>query len=247
MVEGAVAKDVYTHALDYVRRKHPDLEKHFPKNIGFAMGLEFRDSSYVLNAKNTRQLRANMVFNLALGLEGMDEGKGRKYSLLLADTVKVASGRAVLLTDGCKMPKETLFFINQDEKPAAKPAKAVSKSAANGSPIKNKTAGTKVLRTKTRSAAQDDVQRNTTSRIADHQRELFELRQRDGVAKYSEEGDGTGKGEGKQWKRFQSYKGEGGLPNEVESLRVRYYYMNIWQESLTDPEFRSSLTARHLL
>jgi nucleosome binding factor SPN SPT16 subunit len=212
---------VYAHALNYVREKHPDLEKNFPKNIGFAMGLEFRDSSYVLNAKNTRQLKANMVFNLALGLEGMDEGKGRKYSLLLSDTVKVASGRAVLLTDGNKAPKETLFFINQDEKPAAKPAKAPTKPAANGSPMKNKTAGGKVLRTKTRSAAQEEVSQTTQHRIADHQRQLFETRQRDGVAKYSEEGDGTGKNEGKSWKRFQSYKGEGGLPSEVEQLRVR--------------------------
>jgi nucleosome binding factor SPN SPT16 subunit len=132
---------------------------------------------------------------------------------LLADTIKVAAGKAILLTEGVKAPKEALFFLTQDEKPA--PVKPI----ANGSPAKNKMAGGKMLRTKTRSA-QQDVSQTTMSRIAEHQQELFENRQRDGVAKYSEEGDGNGKNEGKQWKRFQSYKGEGGLPAEAESLRV---------------------------
>jgi nucleosome binding factor SPN SPT16 subunit len=139
---------------------------------------------------------------------------------LLADTIKVAAGKAILLTEGVKAPKEALFFLTQDEKPAPKPKKeAPVKPIANGSPAKNKMAGGKMLRTKTRSA-QQDVSQTTMSRIAEHQQELFENRQRDGVAKYSEEGDGNGKNEGKQWKRFQSYKGEGGLPAEAESLRV---------------------------
>jgi nucleosome binding factor SPN SPT16 subunit len=77
IVDGTAAKDVYAYALNYIREKHPNLEKNFPKNIGFAMGLEFRDSSYVLNAKNTRRLKSNMVFNLALGLEKLDEGNGK--------------------------------------------------------------------------------------------------------------------------------------------------------------------------
>jgi nucleosome binding factor SPN SPT16 subunit len=42
------------------------------------MGLEFRDSTYTLNAKNTRVLRSGMVFNLALGFQDMDESNGRK-------------------------------------------------------------------------------------------------------------------------------------------------------------------------
>jgi nucleosome binding factor SPN SPT16 subunit len=78
MVDGAMAKDVYQHAQEFIHKKHPELEKNFPKNVGFAMGLEFRDSAYVLNAKNTRTLKSNMVFNLALGLEGLDEGNGKK-------------------------------------------------------------------------------------------------------------------------------------------------------------------------
>lgn len=41
------------------------------------MGMEFRDLSYVLSAKNGRKLRSGMVFNLVLGFTGLEEG-GKK-------------------------------------------------------------------------------------------------------------------------------------------------------------------------
>lgn len=39
MKDGAVARDVYNHALSYIREKKPELEKHFVKNIGFGVSL----------------------------------------------------------------------------------------------------------------------------------------------------------------------------------------------------------------
>lgn len=82
-----------------------------------------------------------------------------------------------------------------------------------------------MLRNKTRSAAQEEGLQTTTARISDHQRELHDNLQSTGLQKYSEEGDGTGKNEGKQWKRFQSYKGEAALPREVEGLRVCFLFV----------------------
>ena len=95
MKDGVPARDVYNHALSYIKEKKPDLEKHFVKSIGFGvrnfqssknifqthffqMGLEFRDSSYLLNAKNTRILKSSMVFNLALGFQNLIDGEGQK-------------------------------------------------------------------------------------------------------------------------------------------------------------------------
>jgi nucleosome binding factor SPN SPT16 subunit len=37
MKDGAVARDLYQHALSYVKKHKPDLEKHFVKNIGFGV------------------------------------------------------------------------------------------------------------------------------------------------------------------------------------------------------------------
>jgi len=113
-----------------------------------------------------------------------------------------------------------MFFLNPGEpKPAKKPP-VKPLGNINGSPPKHKTVAGKVLRTKTRSAAQDDVIQTTAAKIAEHQKELHSALHSEGLAKHSEEGGaGTGK-EGKGWKRFQSYKGEAALPPQAEQLRV---------------------------
>ena len=115
-----------------------------------------------------------------------------------------------------------MFFLNQeiDEKEKSERKPPTAKAAANGSPLKNKTAGGKVLRSKTRSAAQEELIQTTAHKIADHQHDLHGRLQTEGIEKYSESGVGAAGKEGKTWKRFQSYKGEAGLPREVEHLRV---------------------------
>ena len=42
------------------------LEK-LPKNVGFGLGLEFRESSCLLNAKNSTLVKEGMVFNVSVG------------------------------------------------------------------------------------------------------------------------------------------------------------------------------------
>lgn len=118
-----------------------------------------------------------------------------------------------------------MFFLNQDgDEEVSKPAKKLptAKPGKNGnaSPAKNKTAGGKVLRTKTRSAAQEEVLQSTVNKIAEHQRELHQKLQSEGLARFSEGGGGLAGKEGKTWKRFTSYKGEAALPREVENMRV---------------------------
>ncbi|CDO70740.1 hypothetical protein BN946_scf184798.g55, partial [Trametes cinnabarina] len=226
MKEGAVSKELYQFALSYVKEKKPELESHFVKNIGHGMGMEFRDASYLISPKNSRKLHTNMTFNLVLGFTGLEEG-GKKYALQLVDTVVVGADKATCLTTGVKALKDTMFFLNQDEdegQSSKAPAKKLpaAKNGANGnaSPVKNKTAGGKVLRNKTRSAAQAELVHSMAAKIAEHQRELHSRLHQEGLARFSEGGGGIGGKEGKGWKRFQSYKGEAGLPREVENLRI---------------------------
>lgn len=35
--DGVTARDVYQHAISYIREKKPELEKNFVKNIGFGV------------------------------------------------------------------------------------------------------------------------------------------------------------------------------------------------------------------
>ncbi|KAG6849338.1 hypothetical protein H0H93_009304 [Arthromyces matolae] len=218
--EGVSARDIYQHALSFVKTKDSELEKHFVKNLGFGMGIEFRDSAYVLSAKNGRSLQKDMIFNLGLGFSDLVDNTGKKYSLHIVDTIRVDLDKSTLLTEGMRSTKDTLFFLtpeSEDDRPQER--KPSTKSRANGSPQK-KTAGTKVLRNQTRRAVQDEVHTSAVARLADHQRELHEKIQSDGIKRYVEGGGGSGGKEGKGWKKFQSYKGEGALPAEVEKLRI---------------------------
>ncbi|KAH9951270.1 FACT complex subunit SPT16 [Amylocystis lapponica] len=225
--DGVIARDMYQRALAFVKDKKPELERHFVKNIGHGMGLEYRESSSMLSAKNGRTLRRGMVFNLSLGFQDLEEG-GKKYALLLADTVQITDDKAICLTAGSKSVKDTLFFADSEPKADARQSGAPTKKAptakngtnGNPSPVKNKTAGGKVLRNKTRSAAQEELLQSTTAKITEHQRDLHSRLLTEGLAKYSEGEGGTGGKEGKGWKRFQSYKGEAALPKETESLRI---------------------------
>ena len=42
--DGAVAKELYQHALSFVKEKKPELEKHFVKIIGFAVSTQMSRS-----------------------------------------------------------------------------------------------------------------------------------------------------------------------------------------------------------
>ncbi|KAJ3572801.1 hypothetical protein NP233_g2845 [Leucocoprinus birnbaumii] len=217
--DGVVARDAYQHALSFIRQKNPNLEKNFVKNLGFGTGMEFRDSTYLLSPKNGRVLKKDMTVILGLGFTDLDDGS-QKYALQLSDTILVGQDKSTLLTEGTKSPKDTLFFLNdEDEVEEKKERKPPVAPRVNGSPSK-KTAGTKVLRTQSRRAAQDEVHQTATTKLIEHQKELRDRLQEEGLRRFSEEGAGTGAREGKAWKKFQSYKGEAALPPEVDRLRI---------------------------
>jgi nucleosome binding factor SPN SPT16 subunit len=222
------------------------------------MGMEFRDSTYLLSPKNSRQLKANMLFCLSLGFQDLEDQEHKRYVVLplalriyqffdryalqINDSVKIGQDKGICITEGVKSAKDTLFYLTRDDSEEEQVRqKPPTKTNGNASPVKNKTAGGKVLRNKTRGATQDEAQ-STSAKIAEHQRELHDQLQDQGLARYSEEGDGANGKEGKSWKRFQSYKGEAGLPKEVEILRVRRHFL-AYVTTLTSNRF--SWTAKH--
>ena len=48
-----------------------DLLKCLPKNLGFSIGLDFRDGALLLSSKNNTKFRAGMTFNLSIGFSGI--------------------------------------------------------------------------------------------------------------------------------------------------------------------------------
>ena len=143
----------------------------------------------------------------------------------LVDTVKIGLEKALCFTDVVKSTSDVMLYFT-DEDAEKKAPKKPAKANGGPSPSKHKTAGGKVLRNKTRSAAQAEIVQSAAQKIAEHQKELHEKIQAEGLEKWTESGTKAGGNEGKTFKKFQSYKGEAALPKEAESLRVRVFHMH---------------------
>lgn len=73
MRPGNQLKAVHKAAVAYLQKNgHEDLIAKLPKTLGFCQGLDFRDSSLTLSAKNGVTFKQGMVFCLAVGFSGLE-------------------------------------------------------------------------------------------------------------------------------------------------------------------------------
>lgn len=73
MQPGNQLKAVYKAAVELLKENgHEDLISKLPKNLGFAQGLDFRDSTLTLTAKNNVTFKPGMVFCLAVGFQDLE-------------------------------------------------------------------------------------------------------------------------------------------------------------------------------
>lgn len=101
MTRGRELKDVYEGARNFLKNKDSSLLSYLPKTFGFAIGIEFRDNTLILNQTNDAKFKTGMVFNLSVGLHNIplsaDETasspeavkKLSTFSLLLSDIVVI--------------------------------------------------------------------------------------------------------------------------------------------------------------
>ncbi|KAJ3025663.1 UNVERIFIED_CONTAM: FACT complex subunit spt16 [Siphonaria sp. JEL0065] len=210
--DGAICKDVYAQAAQYVESKRPDLVPHFVKNAGFAIGIEFKDSAYALSAKSSKVLQDGMTVNLSLGFQNIvnteSDGKdprNKVYSLLLADTVRITKDEPVYLTIYDRDFKDISWEMNdEDDEPAADSKKSAAKIP------------TAVLKTKLRN---DEDEMTNEQRRTLHQKELADARHAEGLARYSEGGAAKAL-EKAAFRKFECYRKETLLPKAVEQLRI---------------------------
>ncbi|WWC58713.1 FACT complex subunit SPT16 [Kwoniella dejecticola CBS 10117] len=237
---GAVVSDVYNEVHQFVESKSGTLGQNFLRSIGFATGIEYRDSAFVLGPKNSRTLKENMVLVLTLGVQELPDPKkqGKTYALLLSDTVKVGQSGAVVLTEGVTKLGDVVMELDEDE-PESEPEVKAKPKKANGdakakSPVKTRTgAGSaRVLATKTRGGNRENVEQTTSEKIKANQARLHAQRNADGIKKWEKGGKGKD-GEGdKVVKRYESYRREEQLPRALEDRRV---YVDEQRQSVVLP------------
>uniref|UniRef100_A0A3Q2D305 FACT complex subunit n=1 Tax=Cyprinodon variegatus TaxID=28743 RepID=A0A3Q2D305_CYPVA len=112
--------DAYNAVMEYVKKEKPDLVAKLTKNLGFAMGIEFREGSLVLNAKNQYKLKKGMVLSISLGLSDLLNKEAKKdeqkYALFLGDTVQINEEEAAtVLTPVKKKIKNVAIFLKAED------------------------------------------------------------------------------------------------------------------------------------
>jgi len=218
--DGAIAKDVYARALSAVRSRKPELEKHFVKNLGAAIGIETRDGTLLLNSKNTRVLKDGMTFCVTTGFNDVEnptpqDKQSKIYSMVLSDTVRVQKGDPVVFTGDAPADLESVsFFFKEDEEQAPTPKKAKKDSTVGAVASKN------IVKTKLRAERTTQNDEGAEARRREHQKELAKKKQEEGLTRFAEAtGDQSGTAI-KKFKRFESYKRDNQFPTRVRDLAI---------------------------
>ena len=185
---GATLSAAYEAAMNRLKSKAAHLEKKMTKNVGFATGIEFREGSLQLNGKNESRVRSGMVFNVAVGIEGLEDKaatdkRSQTYALFVADTVQVTeSGPPVVLTDkSLKQWGDISYSLNDDEETAG-----VKVNTGRRGEVE-------VLETRTRNAGKGTSNiMETSEALATHQADLEESMRVEALERLRKEGGGGG-------------------------------------------------------
>jgi len=165
-------------------------------SIETQIGIEFRESSYVIGPKCNRVISKDMIFSLSLGFQDIPDPKDNKktYSLLLLDTIKTGQNGSAYLSDGMKTKNDVIFYFDAPEetKPSKKQTNGKEKKAAATSTRSNA-----IMKSKLRNENREQDQQAAEKR-REHQRELAEARREAGLEKYSDPNDSKGMGEAKK-------------------------------------------------
>jgi nucleosome binding factor SPN SPT16 subunit len=217
--DGAIASDIYSKALAQVKAKEPELASHFVKSVGYGIGLELQDKNLTLSAKCSRQVKDGMTLVVITGFSNLEnkeatDKRGKVYSLCLADTIRVASGEAVIFTakDAPSDWDNTSFIIEEPQEPTPKKSKRDNRIGA--------VAQSNIQSSRLRKDRQANHDAEKESARRDHQKELHERKQKQGLEKYAKGTNGVNGTEEKKFKRFESYKREDDFPTRVKELGI---------------------------
>ncbi|EAQ92455.1 hypothetical protein CHGG_00690 [Chaetomium globosum CBS 148.51] len=218
--DGVAVKDVYSKALGLIKSKKPELEKHFLKNVGYGIGLENRDPTLVISAKNSRTLRDGMTLCITTGFSDIQnpdpqDKNSKVYSLVLTDTIRVTAGEVVVFTGEAPVDADaTSFFFKDEEEAQPTPKKEKRDSRVGAVATKNITSTR--LRSERNTAPDDDADK----RRKNHQKELAARKQKEGLTKYAESTDDKNGVEVKKFKRFESYKRDNQFPPKIRDMGI---------------------------
>lgn len=217
--DGAVARDVYNKALNMLKAKKPELEPHFPKNVGYGIGTENKDNTLLLSGKNTRTLKDGMTLVVSTTLSNLEnpnakDKRSKTYSLALVDTVRVGPTEAAVFTkDAPSDFGDISFFFNDEEEEE-------TKKKPKSKPERPAIAASNITSTRTRQERQKNDNAEKEEMRRQHQKELHEKKQQAGLETYGADAKSLNGTEEKKFKKFESYKRDTQLPPQVSRLEI---------------------------
>lgn len=226
LVPGSKLSEVYECGVEYTKKEKPALIDRLVKTFGFAIGIEFRESSLIIGPKCDAVARKNMVFNVCVGLAGLinkdaSEKEGKTYALFLGDTVIVnESGPATVLTQSKKKMKNIGIFL-RDNEDGEEDEEDEEQDTENGQEFLGRGKRSTVLDTKLRS------EQNAEEKRKQHQKELAQ--QLNEKARERLEKQNGVKETEKVRKSTISYKNANQMPREPEVKELKLFVGNCLQ------------------
>ncbi|KAI9912477.1 hypothetical protein PsorP6_006497 [Peronosclerospora sorghi] len=232
---GKVVAKVVDKVRKFIQGRNPTLFAKLTKNLGFGIGLEFREASHVLTTKNQTVIQPGMAFNVAFGFSDIPipESQRKKkqvesYAVFLADTVVVLEHETKYYTKVPKAWSKVRYDIdetNEDEREREhKDARKTSKtkeSSIHGA-VDTSLAGTRnqVLQSRLRDQQRQLEGKETDQERRDrHQAELMR-RKREEAMRRLEEQNNDKSDEIKKEKSIKAYAGPQDYPPELRERQV---------------------------
>ncbi|CAH0383891.1 unnamed protein product [Bemisia tabaci] len=214
--------DVYEAGVSFAKETKPDFVDHLTKNFGFAMGIEFRESSLLIAPKTTTPARKNQIYNLNVGLAGLankeaSDKEGKTYAFFIGDTVLVnENAPATLLTASAKKKQKSVTLEVKDENDEEEDEEEENKEnkPKQDAPITGRGKRSAVLDQKLRMDSSNEAKRK------EHQKALgIALNEK---AKQRLAAQSGGKQEERVRKSNVSYKNRDQFPrnSEIKSLKI---------------------------
>lgn len=219
LVPGAKLSEVYESCMGFAKKEKKELVDSLVKTFGFAMGIEFRESSIVIGPKCNAVVKKGMVFNAFVGLQGLtnrdaSEKEGKTYALFIGDTAVVNDdGPAAVLTQSKKKIKNIGIFLRDNEDGDEEDDEEEDND--KGQEILGRGKRSTVLDTKLR------TEQNAEEKRKQHQKELAQ-QLNEKARERMEKQDGTKETE-KVRKNTVSYKSVNQMPREAEVKDLKLY------------------------
>jgi len=219
---GSSLKSVYEAGCEFVKNKKEDLLAKLPTNLGFGIGLEFREHNLGINVKNEKLIEAGMVFNITISFNGLKAKNGKDYAIMLADTVIVKPTGPEVLTAKIPRKYEEISYALEGDQPEEEKKKSAAKPAEKQAPVTSK-------RNSGQRVEFDEVRRREHQKQLREQH-LAELEERFGSGNYA--GD---KAKTKiETEKLVAYKKPEDLPKEMKKNQI---YVDMKNDSIVVPIF----------